>query len=292
MLAIRKAVILAAGLGTRMLPATKAVAKELLPVVDKPLIQYAVEEAVNAGVTEVVFVIAPGKEAIREHFGSMGRIAQHAQAMGDERLLEMCEAPSRLATFHYVYQEQALGIAHAVACARLLVEGEPFALLFPDDLIVAFEPCLRQLIRAWQPIGGSVIAVQDVPRAETSQYGIVDVVGTGNPASVRGLVEKPSPATAPSTLGIVGRYILSETTFAHIDRQAPGAKGEMQITDTLASQAAAGERVSAFRFEGRRFDTGRPVGYLSASMAVALEREDLREPLLAQMRDVVEAGVR
>ncbi len=289
---IRKAVILAAGLGTRMLPATKAVPKELLPVVDKPLIQYSVEEAVGAGISEIIFVIAPGKEAIREHFSAMGRIAQHAQAMGDERLLALVEAPAQLATFHYVYQERALGIAHAVACARLLLEGEPFALMFPDDLIVSEEPCLRQLTRAWEALGGSMIAVQDIARSETSQYGIVDVVNSGNPAAVRGLVEKPSPSTAPSTLGIVGRYILSETTFAHIDRQTPGAKGEMQITDTLASQVAAGEPVSAFRFAGRRFDTGRPVGYLSASIAVALERSELRGPLLEQMRGVIKAGVR
>jgi UTP--glucose-1-phosphate uridylyltransferase len=289
---VRKAVILATGLATRMLPATKAVPQELLPIVDRPLIQYAVEEAVNAGVTDVIFVMSPGREAIQGHFGVGGPLARYLDEAGDERLLRLVEGPAALARFHYVYQERRLGTAHAVACARLLLEGEPFALLLPNDLIVSFEPCLAQLVRAWEVVGGSVIAVHDVPPADTSQYAIVDVIGSANPAPVRAIIQKPVPTIAPSNLGVVGRYVLSETIFSHIDRIVPGAGGMSRITDALISQIAAGEPVSAFRFTGRRFDTGVPLGYLAGSIAVALEREDLRGPLINQLRTIIDAGVR
>jgi UTP--glucose-1-phosphate uridylyltransferase len=289
MASITTAVILAAGLGTRMLPATKAIPKEMLPIVDKPLIQYAVEEAVASGIERIVFVIAPGKEAIAEHFGSEGRVEAHVRAKGDADLLEQVQLPARLARYEYVTQESPRGIAHAVACARHLLEGAPFALVFPDDLILGKRPCLAQLAEAYDECQGSVLAVQEVSAAEIPSYGIVDPLGAGNPVRLRGLVEKPPAAEAPSSLGIVGRYIISPSIFAHIDGLRPGAAGELQITDALNSQAAAGECVCAFRYEGRRFDTGRPLGFLLASVAAALERPALRPELLERLAPLLEA---
>lgn len=287
---VSTAVILAAGLGTRMLPATKAVPKELLTVVDKPLLQYSVEEAVASGIDRIIMVIAEGKEAIAEHFGTGSRIEIMARERNDEELLAKVRFPSDLAEFHYVHQSEPLGIAHAVACAREFVEGQPFALIFPDDLILSKRPVTQQLLDAHAATAGSVIGVQHVPDAEIPQYGIIDPVSEDNPTSVRGLVEKPSIADAPSSLGVVGRYVLSETVFKHIDRIPPGKNGEYQLTDALASQVAAGEPVSALAYEGRRFDTGRPLGFVSATIAVALDREDLRAPLLAQLAKLTETG--
>ncbi|MFN0145300.1 MAG: UTP--glucose-1-phosphate uridylyltransferase [Dehalococcoidia bacterium] len=287
---VSKALILAAGLGTRMLPATKAVPKEMLPIVDQPLIQYAVEEAVAGGIEHIIFVIAEGKEAIRDHFGTGTRADAHAAASGDAALVARVSGPASLARFDYVMQPEAKGIAHAVACARAFVEGEPFALMFPDDLMLCRRSCVGQLVEAYGATGGSVIAVQDVPREDIPQYGIVDPVGTGNPVRLRGVVEKPAIADAPSSLGIVGRYVLSETIFRHIDIIPPGKNGELQITDAIASQIAAGESVSGLAFEGTRYDTGRPLGYLVANVAAGLARIDLGPALASRLRQMVEQG--
>jgi len=285
---ITKAVILAAGLGTRMLPATKAVPKEMLPVVDKPLIQYAVEEAVASGIRDIIFVVAEGKEAIIEHFGHLSRVEAYVREKGDHALLAQVQRPSSLAHYEYVLQDRPAGIAHAVACAREFVEGEPFALIFPDDLIIGDRPCTAQLIEAYGACGGSVIAVEHVDEADIPSYGIVDPAGPGNPARLRGLVEKPARDEAPSRLGVVGRYVLGPTIFRHIDRIGPGKNGELQLTDALASQIAFGEPVCAFSYVGRRYDTGRPLGLLVASLGVALGRDDLREPLLSRMTRLLE----
>lgn len=287
--AITKAVILAAGLGTRMLPATKAIPKEMLTVVDKPLIQYAVEEAVAAGITDIVFVIAEGKEAIRDHFGTSTRADLHARQSGDADLLARVSGPARLAHFHYTMQDEPKGIAHAVATARGFVDSEPFALIFPDDLILGARSCVAQLADAYAATGGTVLAVQRVPPTEIPQYGIVDPAGGGNPVRLRGVIEKPPLEKAPSDLGIVGRYVLSETIFRHIDNIRPGVKGELQITDAIASQIASGEPVSGYQYEGRRYDTGRPLGYLVANLAAGLDRPDiataLRERALGMLED-------
>jgi UTP--glucose-1-phosphate uridylyltransferase len=292
MATVRSALILAAGLGTRMLPATKAVPKEMLPVVDTPLIQYAVDEAVAAGIDHIVFVIAEGKEAIAEHFGSHTRADAYAAESGDPSLIERVTGPSRLARFDYVLQDKPRGIAHAVACARQFVEGQPFALIFPDDIITGPRSCVAQLVDAHATVGGTVLAVQRVRPEDVPQYGIIDPSGSGNPMPLRGVVEKPALADAPSDLGIVGRYILSETIFSHIDRTPPGKNGELQITDAIASQLAAGEPVSGYAYEGVRHDTGRPLGYLVANIAVALGREDLAGPLRERLRPLLapEAG--
>ena len=284
---VRKAVILAAGLGTRMLPVTKAVPKELLPIVDQPLIQYSVRECVDAGIEEIVIVLGPGKEAIAEHFAERTRADAYAREKGDAGLIERVSGPARMARFHYAVQEEAKGIAHAVACAREFVVGEPFALLFPDDIIVGARSCVAQLVDAYATTGGTTIAVQCVPRADIPQYGIVVPGGEGNPVRLRGVVEKPSIEEAPSDLGIVGRYILSDTIFEHIDRIPPGKNGELQITDAFASQLAAGEGVFGLAYEGTRHDTGRPLGYLVANVAVALAREDLAGSLRERLRSLL-----
>jgi UTP--glucose-1-phosphate uridylyltransferase len=284
MVQVRKAVVLAAGLGTRMLPATKAIPKEMLPVVDKPLIQYAVEEAAAAGIEDVIFVVAEGKEAIAQHFGHTTRTEAAIRGQGDAELLERVQRPSHLARYDYVLQDAPKGIAHAVACAREHVEGEPFALIFPDDLIVGDAPCIGQMIEAYE--GGSMIAVQEVSPEEIPQYGIVDPSAPGNPAPLRGVVEKPRAEDAPSRLGIVGRYILGATIFEHIEATPPGKNGEMQITDALAHQIASGELVTAFSYRGVRYDTGRALGYLVANVAVALERESLGPSLRQRLMEL------
>ncbi len=287
---ISRAVILAAGLGTRMLPATKAVPKEMLPIIDKPLVQFAVEEAVASGIKDIVFVVAKGKEAIQEHFGHMTRIEALARESHDDALLRIVQQPTNLANYQFVLQDRPLGIAHAVACAREFVEGEPFALIFPDDLLLSRRPVVAQLIDAYERTGGSVLAVQRVAGEEISQYGVVDPIESNNPARLRGLVEKPAPIDAPSSLGIVGRYVLSETIFSHIDRIKPGKNGELQITDALSSQVAAGEPVSALEYEGARYDTGRPLGYLVANLATALRRDDMREALQKHLQILLEGS--
>jgi len=285
---VRHAVVLAAGLGTRLLPATKAVPKEMVPIVDRPLIQYAVEEITQAGIEEIVIVVADGKGAIAEHFARDGRIAEAAKAKGDRTLLETVEAPAALANFHYAHQHQALGIAHAVACAREYVEGVPFALLFPDDLILAKKSVVAQLVEAYGESTGSLIAVQEVQRNEIQQYGIIDPAAGGNPMPLRGMVEKPSPEVAPSSFGIVGRYILGPTIFEHIDRIVPGANGELQLTDALAHQLAAGEEVRAFLYEGDRYDTGRPAGLLIAGLAAGLRRPDIGPALRERLAPLLD----
>ena len=279
---VTTAVILAAGLGTRMLPATKSVPKEMLPIVDRPLVQYCVDEALDAGITEIVFVVAEGKGAIREHFEAGARVERAVRETGNQRLADELMAIGRQATFHYVNQDRQLGIAHAVNCARNLLEGRPFALMFPDDLLLG-ESCVGELVSAYNAAHGSYIAVELVCDADVPQYGIVDPEGPENPARLRRVVEKPKLEDAPSRLGIVGRYVLSDTIFQHIDRIPPGANGELQITDALASQIAAGESVSCFQFSGVRYDTGRPLGYLTASVAAAMRRPELSDSLRARL---------
>jgi UTP--glucose-1-phosphate uridylyltransferase len=252
-------------------------------------VQYCVEEAIEAGITRIVFVIAKGKEAIREHFQAGARVELALREMGNVQMAEELARIGAAAAFEYVHQEKQLGIAHAVNCARAQLEGAPFALMFPDDLLLGGVSCVKELCDAYARTGGSVIAVEHVADADVPQYGIVDRESDANPARLRRVVEKPKLEDAPSRLGIVGRYILSETIFQHIDRIPPGANGELQITDALASQIAAGETVSCFQFSGRRFDTGRPLGYLTAAVAAAMERpglsgalRDRLVPLLAE----------
>ncbi len=285
---VRRAVILAAGLGTRMAPATKAVPKEMLALVDRPVIQYAVEEAAAAGIGEIIFVTGPDRQAVRQHFGGDTRLERHARAAGDRELLRRVTASEGVADFRFVEQEEPLGTGDAVLRAEEHVGGEPFALLFPDDVILGAESCTAQLTRARAcGGGGSVVAVRRVARDELSRYGVVDPEGSGDPVRLRGIVEKPSPEDAPSDLGVVGRYVLEPSIFDHLRAIAPGAGGELQFTDALARQIAAGTPVRACRFAGRRYDTGRPAGLVAAAVDAALSREDTRAAALAAIRPLM-----
>lgn len=273
---VRKAVFPVGGHGTRFLPATKAVPKEMLPVVDKPLIQYAVEEAHAAGIEEFIFVTGRGKSAIEDHFDQALELAQALEAGGKTELLEALNAPVfKPGEISYTRQQQPLGLGHAVWCARHLVGDEPFAVILPDDLVQSETPCMKQLVEAYAETGGNLVAVMDVPKEHTGRYGILDVTSDdGRLAKAKGLVEKPKPEAAPSTLSIIGRYILQPQVFRELDKQKTGAGGEIQITDAMA--ATIGELpFHGLRFEGTRYDCGSKAGFLEATVAFALARDDL-----------------
>jgi UTP--glucose-1-phosphate uridylyltransferase len=275
---IRKAVLPVGGLGTRFLPATKALPKEMLPVVDKPLIQYGVEEARQAGIEEIIFVTSRGKAAIEDHFDHHFELMKTLEARGKTAELELARGMTGIAgKISYTRQPEALGLGHAVWCARNLVGREPFAVILPDDLVLHPRGCLAQLVEAYGKVGGNLVAVEDVPREHTNRYGILDVVeDDGRLAKAKGLVEKPAPAEAPSTLSIIGRYILQPEVFDELDRQDKGAGGEIQLTDAMA-RTIGSQPFHGLRFEGRRFDCGSKAGFLEANIAYALERDDLRE---------------
>ncbi|MFP4129738.1 MAG: UTP--glucose-1-phosphate uridylyltransferase GalU [Halorhodospira sp.] len=277
--AIRTVVFPVAGLGTRFLPATKASPKEMLPVVDKPLIQYAVEEAVAAGAEHLVFVTGRTKRAIEDHFDTASELERELEAKGKERLLQLVrETVPKGVSCIYIRQGEALGLGHAVACARpALGRREPFGVILADDLIHAGEsaPALAQMAEVAGERGGSVLGVERVPQGETHKYGVVEgeQVGDGVTA-VRGIVEKPQPEAAPSNLAVVGRYILSRSIFEHLERTGPGKGGEIQLTDAIAGLRAE-EAVYAYEYAGERYDCGSKLGYLEATVAYALEHEEL-----------------
>lgn len=273
---IRKAVFPVGGLGTRFLPATKALPKEMLPVVDKPLIQYALEEARAAGIEEFIFVTGRGKAAIEDHFDHSYELEETLEARGKQASLEMIQdtvmKPGQVA---YIRQQQPLGLGHAVWCARALLGDEPFAVLLADDLVQAPRSCLAQMIEVYNEVGGNVVAVMDVPEQHTDRYGILDVVSDdGRIAEARGLVEKPKPPEAPSTLSIIGRYILQPQVIDELSRQDKGAGGEIQLTDAMA-RTIGPVPFHGLRFEGTRFDCGSKEGFLEANIAFALARDDL-----------------
>ncbi|MGB1547151.1 MAG: UTP--glucose-1-phosphate uridylyltransferase GalU [Alphaproteobacteria bacterium] len=281
---VRKAVFPVAGLGTRFLPATKVVPKEMLPVVDKPLIQYALEEARAAGIEEFIFVTGPGKEAIEAHFRPDPELSHALQAKGKTEALEAVTnylpAPERV---KFTLQTEPLGLGHAVWCARELVGDEPFAVLLPDDLVLGEVPCLRQLLDTYGEKGGNVVAVMEVPREETRRYGVLKVgQDDGRLVEVEGLVEKPAPEKAPSTLSIIGRYVLQPEVFASLSEQQRGAGNEIQLTDAMARMI--GKRpFHGLRFEGSRFDCGNCLGFLEANIAYTLARHEFRESACAML---------
>jgi len=278
MKSIRKAVFPVAGMGTRFLPATKASPKEMLPIVDKPLIQYAVEEAVAAGVTDLIFVTGRGKRAIEDHFDKAYELEAELQAAGKVKLLKEVRGllPAGVNCV-YVRQGEALGLGHAVLCARHLVGDEPFAVILADDLIDAAVPALKQMADQHAKNGASVVAVQDVDRSETASYGIASVKpAKGRLARMTGIVEKPKPQEAPSTLGVVGRYVLSPRIFHHLESTPRGAGREIQLTDAIA-RLLEEEPVFAYQFEGRRYDCGSKLGYLEATVDYALRHDEVAE---------------
>jgi UTP--glucose-1-phosphate uridylyltransferase len=283
---VRKAVVLAAGYGTRLLPATKAQPKEALPLVDKPIIQYTVEEAAASGLDEVVIVTSSGKRAVEDHFDRSLELEQALLAKGEHQRLEEIRRISDLAGIVYVRQKEQLGIGDAVLTVRKVVGNEPFVLFFPDDVIAAEVPVAKQLIDVFEARGGSVLAVEEVARQEVASYGIVDGEAIGGGVHrVRALVEKPKPEEAPSNLGIVGRYVLTPEIFGALANTPPGKNGEIQITDGL-SLLLRDQPMFAYQFQGRRYDTGRPLGLLKASIELALGRPDIGPELRAYLREL------
>ena len=282
---IRKAIFPVGGLGTRFLPATKAMPKEMLPVVDKPLIQYAVEEARAAGIEEFVFVTGRGKATIEDHFDHSPDLRDSLSARGKTDVLE--EAMSMLlppGQVCYTRQQEPLGLGHAVWCARHLIGDQPFAVLLADDLILSDRPCLEQMVEAHGEVGGNLVATMEVPPDQTDRYGILDVTADkGRLVQAGGLVEKPVPAEAPSRLSIIGRYILQPQVFDELDRKEVGAGNEIQLTDAMARTIGA-LPFHGLRFEGTRFDCGDKAGFLEATIAFALRREDLGRDMASILR--------
>jgi UTP--glucose-1-phosphate uridylyltransferase len=278
---IRKAVFPVAGLGTRFLPATKATPKEMLPIVDKPLVQYAAEEAIAAGIDELVFVTSGSKRAIEDHFDTNHHLETELAKSGKRDLLDSIRAivPDRV-TCVFVRQHEALGLGHAVLCARPVCADEPFAVILPDDLIdtnPSSPSCLTQMITVFEQHRGAVLGVEEVPVTETQKYGIVDYEPLGDRLSkVRGIVEKPHPRDAPSTLGVVGRYILTPAIFHYLESTQRGKGGEIQLTDAIASLLLE-EPVLAYRFAGRRFDCGNKLDYVKAIVEFACKDPDIHE---------------
>ena len=286
MLKVTKAVFPVAGLGTRFLPATKASPKEMLPVVDKPLIQYAVEEAMAAGITEMIFVTGRSKRAIEDHFDKSYEIEAELEARGKDKLLELVRSikPSHVDCF-YVRQAEALGLGHAVLCAEKLVGDNPFAVILADDLLYGKPPVMSQMIEVFDHYHSSVIGVEEIPQQDSKSYGIIDgKEWEDNIFKLSGIVEKPEPAVAPSNLGVVGRYVLKPRIFDHIRALKPGAGGELQLTDAIQS-LLSDEQVLAYKYHGTRFDCGSKLGYLKATVEFALRHPEVKQEFEEYLRN-------
>ncbi len=277
---VSKAIFPVAGLGTRFLPATKSVPKEIMTLVDRPLVQYAIDEARAAGIQEFIFVTSRGKGALEDYFDLAPQLEAELAAKGKQDLLDILRATNMDdGKIAYVRQHRALGLGHAVWCAKRLIGDEPFAVMLPDDVIAGEVPCLKQMIEAYQETGGNMVAAMEVAPERTSSYGILDVEETeGRLSRVRNMVEKPAPGTAPSNLAVIGRYILSPRVLDALDTVGKGAGGELQLTDAIARQIET-EGVHGYRFEGTRYDCGSKSGFLQATVAFGLSRPELRDDL-------------
>ncbi|WP_029012002.1 UTP--glucose-1-phosphate uridylyltransferase GalU [Niveispirillum irakense] len=285
---VRKAVFPVAGLGTRFLPATKAIPKEMLPLADRPLIQHAVDEAKAAGIEQFCFVTSRGKSPLEDHFDLNYELNETLRHRGKNDLLKIVEDIQIESGFlSYVRQAQPLGLGHAVWCAREFVGNEPFAVLLPDEQVLGDRPCLAQMMDAYEQVGGNILSVFEVPREQTNKYGILDIGSEdGQLVAVKGLVEKPEPAAAPSNLSIQGRYILQPEVFQHLSVFEKGAGGEIQLTDAMA-KLIGNQPFHGFKFEGRRFDCGDKLGFVLANVAYALERPDMAGKVRAALKDML-----
>ncbi len=283
---VKKALFPVAGLGTRFLPATKAIPKEMLPIVDKPLIQYAVEEAREAGIEQFIFITGRGKAVMEDHFDhavELEQVLRDRDKTEDLQTVLDCSPPA--GQLAYARQQNPLGLGHAVWCGRNFIGDEPFAVLSADDLILGKPGCLKQMLDIYNQVGGNVVAVEEVPRKHTGRYGILDIeTDDGKIAKAKGLVEKPDPAVAPSTLSIIGRYILQPDIFNILGEHKKGVGGEIQLTDAMAAMIGTTD-FHGTRFEGRRFDCGGRLGFIEANIAFALSRADLREGVLKIIKD-------
>jgi len=285
---VKKAVFPVAGLGTRFLPATKASPKEMLPIVDKPLIQYAVEEAMDAGITDIIFISSRTKRTVEDHFDKAYELETELEARGKKRVLELVQSirPAGV-NFIYIRQAEALGLGHAVLCAQPVVGNEPFAVILADDLIDGTPPVMKQMVDQYGFYQCSILGVQQVSPAETASYGIVDATPMGERVSrVNAIVEKPKPEEAPSTLGVVGRYILTPRIFHHIQHLKPGAGGELQLTDAIAALLIE-QQVLAYAFDGIRYDCGSKLGYLQATVEYALKHPEVQDEFSRYLKDRV-----
>ncbi|WP_281887844.1 UTP--glucose-1-phosphate uridylyltransferase GalU [Paenibacillus sp. YYML68] len=282
---VRKAIIPAAGLGTRFLPATKAQPKEMLPIVDKPAIQYIVEEAISSGIEDIIIVTGRNKRAIEDHFDKSVELESTLEEKGKVELLDMVQSISNMADVHYIRQKQPLGLGHAVLCARKFIGDEPFAVLLGDDIIQSEPPCLKQMIDLFDQTQTSVIGTQEVPWHDVDKYGIISPYEDGNSTYrwIEDLVEKPDRESAPSNQAIIGRYVLTPQIFALLETSSPGRGGEIQLTDSLRVLNRI-QRMVMHPVTGRRYDVGDKLGYIEATIEMALEREELREPLEAYLR--------
>jgi UTP--glucose-1-phosphate uridylyltransferase len=277
---VRKAIIPAAGLGTRFLPVTKAMPKEMLPIVDKPTIQYIVEEAIQSGIEDIIVVTGKGKRSIEDHFDYAHELEHTLYEKGKLDLLECVRSVSEMVNIHYIRQKEPKGLGHAIWCARKFIGNEPFAVLLGDDIVESEIPCIKQLMNVYEKTGSSIVGVQQVPYSETSRYGIINPLEKiGNVYEVRNLVEKPNQGQAPSDLAIMGRYILTPEIFPILENQECGIGGEIQLTDGIAELNQM-QRIFALKFEGTRHDVGEKLGFIQTNIEYALKNNELKESLL------------
>ncbi len=288
---VTKAIFPVAGLGTRFLPATKSVPKEIMTLVDRPLVQYAIDEARAAGIKEFIFVTSRGKSALEDYFDHNPQLESELRKKGKDELLELLKATNMdSGEIAYMRQAKPLGLGHAIWCARRLVHNEPFAVMLPDDVIASETPCLQQMVEAYDEIGGgNMVAAMEVPMEKTKSYGILDVEeDMGTMVKVKAMVEKPKVEDAPSNLAVIGRYILSSDVFKHLNQLKSGAGGEIQLTDAIAQEIGPEQNgVYGYRFRGQRFDCGSKAGFLQATVAFGLARDELRDDLEAYLREVM-----
>ncbi|QYK42080.1 MAG: UTP--glucose-1-phosphate uridylyltransferase GalU [Paracoccaceae bacterium] len=286
---VLKAVFPVAGLGTRFLPATKSIPKEIMTLVDRPLIQYAIDEARAAGIREFIFVTARGKSALEDYFDHSPELENTLRRSGKDALLEVLkDTYMDSGAIAYVRQNRAMGLGHAVWCARRMIGNEPFAVLLPDDVIAAEKPCLQQMVEAYEQTGGNMVAAMEVPASKISSYGVLDVADDmGSIVSVKGMVEKPKAADAPSNLAVIGRYILTPKVMKNLNRMRQGAGGEIQLTDAIAEETKKPGQVFGFRFRGQRFDCGSKAGFLQATVAYGLARADLHDEFSTYLHEML-----
>ncbi len=284
---VRKAIIPAAGLGTRFLPATKAQPKEMLPIVDKPTLQYIIEEAVESGIEEILIITGRNKKSIEDHFDKSVELELELERAGKNELLEEVRKISEMVNIHYIRQKEPKGLGHAIHCAKSFIGNEPFAVLLGDDIVYSEKPCLKQMIEVYDEYKTTILGVQEVPHGDVNKYGIVDVKPIEDRIyKVKGLVEKPAVESAPSNIAILGRYIINPAIFEILENTQPGKGGEIQLTDGLKTLSQK-EAMYAYDFIGQRYDVGDKIGFLKATVEFALRRDDLREGFMTYLREII-----
>jgi UTP--glucose-1-phosphate uridylyltransferase len=288
---VRKAIIPAAGLGTRFLPATKAQPKEMLPIVDKPTLQYIIEEAINSGIEEILIITGRNKKSIEDHFDKSVELELELEAKGKMEMLKEVRKISEMANIHYIRQKEPKGLGHAIHCAKSFIGNEPFAVLLGDDIVYAEKPCLKQMIEVYDEYKTTILGVQEVPAGEVDKYGIISGMKIEDRVyKVKGLVEKPKVDEAPSNIAILGRYIINPAIFDILEHTAPGKGGEIQLTDALKELATV-EAMYAYNFKGKRYDVGDKTGFLKATVEYALRRDNLKEGFMEYIKGIADGSI-